>query len=73
MNKGKHTLLYSAKAAKKGANKAVTNDGIIVEYTCMHDEKKGGKWEGFYLWPDVIVVGYIDRYSQITEYHVGRN
>lgn len=36
-------------------------------------EKEDGKWEGFYLWPDAKVVGYIDKSSQITEYRGGYN
>lgn len=41
--KGKYTLLYSQKSlVYRAANRAITNDGIEVNYTCMIDEKEFG-------------------------------
>lgn len=64
---GKYTLLYSKLAAKNDApNRARTNNGREVEYTCMHDESEFGDWKKTYQWPDTRVVGYMNDTSQIT-------
>lgn len=67
MKTGKYTLVYSAEASKGDQpNKARTNDGIIVDYTFMVDEREHGRWRKSYLWEDAEIVGYVDDVGQIT-------
>ena len=72
MKKGEYILLFSPRACELyGYNKALTNDGKKVSYTCMHNLKEfGHNWKKSYRWPDTVVVGYMDDYKQIVEYHI---
>lgn len=71
MTTGKYTLLFSQKAHSNwGANTAITNDGVDVEYTCMVEESVYGNWERNYHWKDALVVGYIDNFDQIKKYRI---
>ena len=65
--KGKYTLLYSQESLKYwSATRAITNDGVEVEYTCMTNEKEEGNWQNWYKFEDTQVVGYIDDAKQVV-------
>lgn len=67
MTNGKFVLLYSQESTRlRKPNRAITNDGNEVEYTCMVEESEFGPWQQNYHWKDAKVVGYMDRHKQIT-------